>query len=79
MPKTTNAPAIGRKWKEKCDKSLQEIGYNAFFDTPKLKTINYAGTKEDWTRVKRGSNWLTNAGTTVVNTIEGPITVDPKN
>ena len=58
-------------------KSLQEIGYNTFFDTPKLKTIKYAGTKEDWTRVKRGSNWLTHSGTTVINTANGPITVNP--
>ena len=58
-------------------KSLQEIGYNTFFDTPKLKTINYAGTKEDWTRVKRGSNWLTHSGTTIINTVDGPITVNP--
>ena len=58
-------------------KSLEEIGYNTFFDTPNLKTINYAGTKEDWTRVKRGSNWLTHSGTTVINTADGPITVNP--
>ena len=58
-------------------KSLQEIGYNTFFDTPKLKTINYAGTKEDWTRVKRGSNWLTHSGTTIINTADGAITVNP--
>ena len=58
-------------------KSLLEIGYNAFFDTPKLKTINYAGTKEDWIRVKRGSNWLTHSGTTIINTADGPITVNP--
>ncbi len=58
-------------------RTLLEIGYNTFFDTPKLKTINYAGTKEDWTRVKRGSNWLTHSGTTIVNTADGPITVNP--
>ena len=58
-------------------KSLQEIGYNTFFDTPKLKTINYAGTKEDWTKIKRGSNWLTHSGTTIINTADGPITVNP--
>ena len=58
-------------------KSLVEIGYNAFFDTPKLKIINYAGTKEDWIMVKRGSNWLTHSGTTIINTADGPITVNP--
>lgn len=58
-------------------KSLQEIGYNTFFDTPKLKTIDYAGTKEDWVNIKRGSNWLTHSGTTIINTVDGPITVNP--
>ena len=58
-------------------KSLLEIGYNTFFDTPRLKSINYAGTKEDWTRVKRGSNWLTHSGTTIISTADGQITVNP--
>ena len=58
--------------------SVEEIAYNCFFNTPKLKTINYAGTKDEWSKIIRGSNWLTNAGTTVVTTIDGKITVDPK-
>ena len=59
--------------------SVEEIAYNCFFNTPKLKTINYAGTKDEWSKIIRGSNWLTNAGTTVVSTLDGKITVDPKN
>ena len=59
--------------------SVKEIGYNCFFNANRLTRIDYAGTKNEWSRIFRGSNWLTNAGTTVVNTIEGPITVDPKN
>ena len=59
--------------------SVEEIAYNCFFNTPKLKTINYAGTKDEWSKIIRGSNWLTNAGTTVVTTLDGKITVDPKN
>ena len=59
--------------------SVEEIAYNCFFNTPKLKTINYAGTKDEWSKIIRGSNWLTNAGTTVVTTLDGNITVDPKN
>ena len=59
--------------------SVKEIGYNCFFNANRLAKIDYAGTKNEWSHIFRGSNWLTNAGTTVVNTIEGPITVDPKN
>lgn len=59
--------------------SVTEIGYNCFFNAGRLKTINYAGTKNEWSRIVRGSNWLLNAGTTTVITIDGAITVDPKN
>ena len=59
--------------------SVKEIGYNCFFNANRLKTINYAGTKNEWSKIARGSNWLINAGTTVVNTLDGPITVEPKN
>ena len=59
--------------------TVKEIGYNCFFNANRLKTINYAGTKNEWSKIIRGSNWLINAGTTIVNTLDGPITVDPKN
>lgn len=59
--------------------SVKEIGYNCFFNANRLKTINYAGTKNEWSKIARGSNWLINAGTTVVNTLDGAITVEPKN
>ena len=59
--------------------SVKEIGYNCFFNANRLRTINYAGTKNEWSMITRGSNWLVNAGTTTVITIDGAITVDPKN
>ena len=58
-------------------KSVKEIGYNCFFDTPKLKTIAYLDSKENWKNVKRGSNWLNHSGTVVVITTDGAITVNP--
>ena len=54
-----------------------KIGPNCFHNTPKLKTINYTGTKEDWRTVRRGVNWLVGAGTTVINTRDGAIGVNP--
>ena len=59
--------------------SVTEICYNCFFNANRLKTINYAGTKNEWSKITRGSNWLLNAGTTTVITLDGAITVDPKN
>ena len=58
-------------------KSLKKIGPNCFFNTPKLQRINYAGTKEDWRHICRGSNWLSKAGTTTVVCSDGAIAVNP--
>ena len=58
-------------------KSVKKIEANAFFNCAGLKRINYAGTKKDWRKIKRGSNWLLKAGTVIVNCVDGPITVDP--
>lgn len=58
-------------------KSVVEIGYNAFFGCKKLVKINYNGKKSDWRKIKRGSNWLTSAGTTTVVCLDGPVTVNP--
>ena len=60
-------------------KSVTEIGYNCFFNTGRLTKITYAGTREDWAKIIRGSNWLTNAGTVNVQTADGVISVNPKN
>lgn len=57
--------------------SVQVIEANCFFHCPALSDINYAGTKEEWSRIERGSNWLANSGTNVVECKDGLITVDP--
>lgn len=59
-------------------KSVRRIGPNCFFNCAKLKRLNYGGSKEDWRRVVRGSNWLDRAGTTTVLCSDGPISVNPK-
>lgn len=56
--------------------SVKQIGYNCFFNCYSLKRINYAGTKEEWRRIKRGSNWLYKAGTSIVVCKDGPIYVN---
>lgn len=58
-------------------KSLKEIEANAFFNCKSLKRINYAGSKYEWAKIKRGSNWLSQAGTSVVTCADGAIAVDP--
>ncbi len=57
--------------------TLEEIGYNCFFNCVELERINYAGTKEQWKKVRRGSNWLMKAKTTEVTCIDGVIIVTP--
>ena len=57
--------------------TIEEIGYNCFFNCVELERINYAGTKEQWKKVRRGSNWLAKAKTTEVTCIDGVIIVTP--
>lgn len=57
--------------------SVKSIGYNCFFNCSNLKRVNYGGTKEQWRHVKRGSNWLTKAGTCTVVCCDGSIVVNP--
>ena len=57
--------------------SVKEIGYNAFFNCKSLERIVYAGKKEQWRKIKRGSNWLSKAGTTIVSCLDGAIQVNP--
>ena len=47
--------------------SVKSIGSNAFFNCQSLRTINYAGTKKQWAKIKRGTNWLYKAGTNIIN------------
>ena len=57
--------------------SVKEIGFNCFFNCTQLERINYAGTKEQWRHIKRGSNWLAQAKTTEVVCVDGAIVVNP--
>ena len=57
--------------------TIKEIGFNCFFNCIELERINYAGSKEQWRHIKRGSNWLANAKTTEVVCVDGPIVVNP--
>lgn len=57
--------------------SLTKIGYNCFFNCYNLKRICYAGTKKQWRKIIRGSNWLYKAGTNIVVCADGPIIVNP--
>ena len=58
--------------------SVKMIGANCFFNCGKLRRLNYAGSKEQWRKVARGSNWLEKAGTTTILCKDGPIAVNPK-
>ena len=57
--------------------SVKEIGFNCFFNCVSLERINYAGTKAQWRKIKRGSNWLTKAKTSEVVCVDGSIVVNP--
>ena len=56
-------------------KSTKNIGSNAFFNCVSLEKIVYNGTKDEWSRVVRGSNWLLRAGTNIVLCKDGAIQV----
>lgn len=58
-------------------KSVKKIGPNCFFNTPRLRRINYAGTKEEWRHITRGSNWLNKSQTSTVVCADGAISVNP--
>lgn len=57
--------------------TITNIGYNCFFNCCNLKRINYSGTKKQWRKIIRGSNWLYKAGTNIVVCADGPIIVNP--
>lgn len=57
--------------------SVKEIGFNCFFNCVELERINYGGTKAEWRKIKRGSNWLAKAKTTEVVCLDGTIIVNP--
>ena len=57
--------------------SVTAIGYNCFFNCASLERINYGGTKEEWKKIRRGSNWLAKAKTTEVVCLDGTVVVNP--
>lgn len=57
--------------------SIKEIGFNCFFNCVSLERLNYAGTKEQWRHVIRGSNWLAKAKTSEVICVDGSVVVNP--
>lgn len=57
--------------------TVTEIGFNCFFNCVELERLNYSGTKEEWKKVARGSNWLAKAKTTEVVCIDGTVIVNP--
>ena len=57
--------------------TVTEIGFNCFFNCVELERINYGGTKAEWKKIKRGSNWLAKAKTTEVVCLDGPVVVNP--
>ena len=57
--------------------TVTEIGFNCFFNCVELERINYGGTKDEWKKIVRGSNWLAKAKTTEVTCVDGVIIVNP--
>ena len=57
-------------------RSVKRIDPNCFFNCRNLKRINYAGTKEEFALVQRGSNWLAKGGTSTIVCKNGGIIVD---
>lgn len=57
-------------------RSCKRINANCFFNCANLKRINYAGTSVEWRHIKRGSNWLLKAGTSVVVCVDKPVLVN---
>lgn len=59
--------------------SLKEIKFNAFFNCVELEKLSYNGTKEEWRKIKRGSNWLAQCKTCEIKCIDGPLVINPYN
>lgn len=58
-------------------KSVKRIASNCFYNTPRLIRVNYAGSKEEWRHISRGTNWLAKSKTTTVVCNDGAISVNP--
>lgn len=56
--------------------SVNKIRFNAFFGCTQLDTINFEGTRHEWRKINRGSNWLTGAKTDVIVCKDGSLKVN---
>lgn len=56
--------------------SVTSIGENAFWECYSLKTIDYAGNKEQWRSISKGTNWGGGTFIKVVHCIDGDIKYD---
>ena len=52
---------------------ITEIGNAALYNFKNLETLNYEGTKDQWSSLKKGSNWNTNIHATIVHCSDGTI------
>lgn len=56
--------------------TLKRIGSNAFFNCPNLRKIQFLGSKTQWLKISRGTNWLAQAGTQSVLCKDGSFRVN---
>ena len=54
-------------------KTLEEIGADCFYNTPKLKGFVFKGTMEEWNKMYRGHNWMYLSGAETVETSDGKL------
>lgn len=56
--------------------SVREIGSKAFYaSSGYLDTINYTGTKEQWSQITLASDWISGAKTSVVHCVDGDVSI----
>ena len=58
-------------------RTIRRIGSNAFYNCPNLRKIKFLGSKTQWLKVSRGTNWLAQAGTQAVLCNDGSFRVNP--
>ncbi len=53
--------------------SVKSLGANCFYNCVKVDSINYSGSKADWKKINKGSNWISKAGTKEIHCSDGVI------
>ncbi|MBR3843527.1 MAG: leucine-rich repeat protein, partial [Christensenellaceae bacterium] len=51
-------------------KSLSEIGYGLFYDTPGLRVLEYRGNSSAWRKVEKAKDWDEFAGTNTIKYVK---------